>query len=122
MKNALIVRSISSTDVELDTWYPETMEDVFVSLDIEVEFSDGNEGINLFYVTLATPEALSKHRTPPILVEHRTIVVSEYSYDIVRKAILNIAEKCTRKTWEESCLALQRYFQWEYEDYVLESN
>lgn len=120
MKNALELLSLSSSDVDIETWYPLENEDVFISLDLVIGYSDGEEGGNLFYVTLATPESLRKYRQQPILVENRTIVISEYSFYLVKEELLSILRKCSRNTWEESCLVLQRYFQWEYEDYISE--
>lgn len=120
MNKALKLKSISSSEVELNTWHPTENEDVFICLDIEVGFADEESGVNLFYVTLATPEALRRHCNPPVLVKNRTIVISDYSYDAVRDAVLEILSKCTRDSWNDSCVALQRYFQWEFEDYSTE--
>lgn len=117
MKNKLTLNSISSSDVDLKYWYPIANEEVFVCLDLDIGFSDGNDGSNMFYVTLATPESLTKHRNGAVLVKNRTIVISEYEYDLVLKLILEILANCSRETWDESCQVLQRYFQWEYEDY-----
>ena len=120
MKNKLVLNSISSSDTDLEYWYPISNEDVFVCLDLDIEYSDGESGSNLFYVTLATPEALRKHRNEPYLVKNRTLVISEYSYDVVRNLIFEIIGSSSRESWAESCNVLQRYFQWEYEDYSAE--
>ena len=117
MKEKLILKSISSSEVDFSSWYPLSDEDVFICLDLEIEFCDGTDGSNIFYVTIATPKALEKHREGPILVRNRTLVVAEYSYDIVKSEIIRILNECARETWIDSCLVLQRYFQWEYEDY-----
>lgn len=120
MTSKLILNSISSSEVDITNWYPTSNEDVFVGLDIEVSFSDGEEGSNFFYVTLATPESLRRYRSEPYLIKNRTLVISEYSYDLVRNLIFEILDFCSRNSWGESCNALQRYFQWEYEDYSTE--
>ena len=82
--------------------------------------ANDNSGINMFYVVLATPEALRLRRKGPFLVENRTLVVSDFDYDAIVSGIKSILEKCNRETWEESCQVLQRYFDWEYEDYIQE--
>ncbi|MFC1685297.1 Imm8 family immunity protein [Pseudomonadota bacterium] len=120
MKNKLILNSLSSSDVDLEDWNPMSNDDVFICLDMEIGHSDIEQGINLFYVTLATPESLRKHRAGSYLVKNRTLVISEYSYVAVHSLILEILDACSRDTWNESCNVLQRYFQWEYEDYVAE--
>jgi len=117
MNGKLILKSVTSSEVDLKNWYPISNEDVFICLDMEIAFSDGEKGSNLFYVTLATPESLRKYRSEPYLVKNRTLIISEYSYDIVRELILEILGGCSRESWDESCVRLQRYFQWEYEDY-----
>lgn len=121
MFNSLVLKEISSVDIDGDLrcWQPRKAEDVFVSLDMEIGFSSEDE-VNFFYVSLATPEALMKYRKAPYLVKNRTLVVSEYSYDELISLINEILESSTRKTWEESCSVLQRYFDWEYEDYLEE--
>jgi hypothetical protein len=116
LKNKLILKSISSSEVDLSKWYPLSEEDVFICLDMEIAYSDGEEGCNIFYVTLATPEALKKHRDGIFLVKNRTLVISEYDYDAIRQGILEILNASCRDSWSESCNVLQRYFQWEYED------
>ena len=119
MKKKLDLIDLSSAEIDLTSWKPLSNEDVFICLDIEISFSN-EEGTNLFYVTLATPEALSKHCEGPILVKNRTIIVVEYNYDEVKNCILEILDQCSRATWSDSCSILQRYFQWEYEDYSIE--
>lgn len=123
MKKKLILDAISSTDIDVDLkyWFPACNEEVLISLDLNIRYLDGEEGSNMFYVTLSTPEALRKFRKGSILVRNRTIIVSEYDYNIVREVIIEILDKCSRQNWEDSCAALQRYFLWEYEDYSTEA-
>lgn len=102
----------------LDQWRPRTLEDTYTTLDLDISMSDGEQGSNLFYVKMATPEAL-RHRARDFpIAEHRVLVVDKFNYELLRRAIEDILEKCTRDTWEDSCVALQRYFSWEYEDYA----
>jgi len=116
----LKIESISSTEVEvyLGSWYPASNDDVFICGDLEIGFSDNDDGTNLFYVTLATPEALRKNAQGFLLADNKTLVVSGYSYGNIVKELNNILKKCSRKDWEQSCEVLRHYFQWEYEDYV----
>lgn len=118
MKKKLILKSLSSSEVDLKNWYPETNEEVFVCLDLEVGYSGDADSSNLFYVTLATPESLLKHRDGQLLVKNRTIVIAHYDYKVILDGVLDILQESSRATWEESCTMLQRYFQWEYEDYI----
>jgi len=120
MNKKLVLKSLSSSDIDIDKWNPKTLEDVFISYDIEIGYSDNRFGTNYFYVTVATPESLRKHREGDFLVLNRTLVLSNYNYTIVESVVSKILEDCSRDTWEESCSVLQRYFLWEYEDYAEE--
>ena len=113
----LKLKSITSSEVNINTWSPLSKEDVFLCLDLEISWSDNEGAANLFYVTLSTPEALRKHRSSVLLVRNRTLVVSEYDYDEIRTEILKILDECSKESWESSCFHLQRFFLWEYEDY-----
>ena len=117
MNKRLKLNSISSSDIDIDlaSWNPLVNEDIFICLDMEISFE--NDEVNLFYVNIATPEGLRKHEKGFLLSENRTIVISEYNYEALLVVIKNILAKCTRDSWTESCLVLQRYFLWEYEDY-----
>jgi hypothetical protein len=50
------------------------------------------------------------------------MVVDRFDYALLRGSIEGILELCSRESWDESCLALQRYFAWEYEDYLHEGS
>jgi hypothetical protein len=109
--------SISSAEVDLKAWSPARPEDVFVTLDLEIGFSDGDAGINMFYVILATADALKLRSNESILAQNRIFLVESYDYIAVIEAIREILDQCSRPSWEDSCLALRSHFRWEYEDY-----
>ena len=117
MKKRIKLISLSSSEVDLKYWHPESKEDVFICLDIEVG-QHGEDGSNMFYVTLTTPEALRKRRSEHVLSRGRILIVDDYDYDLVRKLVLEIIAGCSAMQWDDSCAYLQRYFQWEYEDYI----
>ena len=114
----LEIKDISSSEVELSSWKAEASVDVFFTADIEIgEVSD--ERRDLFYVTVATPEALRMRASDGarVISERALLVVSEYTLKGLIEAISAIVSKCERSTWSDSVIALQRYFQYEYEDY-----
>lgn len=116
----LILNDISCDYFELSKWKPRNLEDIYISVVLDISL-EGFDGSNLFYVTISTPEALRKNINNPILVLNRTIIIADYSYSLVNQTILSILDKCAGSTWEECCLRLQRYFEWEYEDFICES-
>lgn len=116
----LIIHSISSDYFDLESWIPNSLDEVFISLVIEIG-CDLEKGTNLFYVDIASPEGLRKAKgNIDILALNRTIMISKYSYEIIYEAICKIVEACTDINWSLSCSKLQRYFDWEYEDYGIE--
>ena len=113
----LEVQNFYSPDVEIHSWEPESLEEVRFLLEMEVG-EVGKEGKDLFQVLIATPEGLRSAAVDPVIAERATILVSEYSWVQVRRTIEQILKRCEGPTWVESVLRLQRYFRWEYEDYV----
>jgi hypothetical protein len=45
------------------------------------------------------------------------LVVGQYNYEEIKKAIEERVQSCLRETWEESLKILCRDFAWEFEDY-----
>ncbi|KAA8995768.1 hypothetical protein FJU30_23775 [Affinibrenneria salicis] len=120
-KPELILYDISSTMFDpLSEWDPASLEDTYVAVDLCIGMNDGESGSNYFYVKIATPEALRKRSKDFLIFDNRVIVIDHFDYFLLRKIIENILKKCTRENWDESCLVLQRYFSWEYEDYHYE--
>lgn len=73
---------------------------------------------NVFQVVFATPEGLRKHsRGGGVLCTRATLVISELSWPLVHATVADVLRKCEARTWDEAVTKLQRYFEWEYEDY-----
>lgn len=115
----LELRSLSSPDADPDDWLPDDNR-VLILLQLEVGVV-GQLGADTFNVVVATPEGLSSLAQDDELgaLAHRaTIVVREFTWKKVRTVLEGILRQCVAPTWSESVLKLQRYFQWEYEDFV----
>jgi hypothetical protein len=112
------IKSLSSPDVDVDLWQPESVQDVCFLLEIEIgEACD--ERRDLFHVIVATPEGLRmwKCDEESIITDRATIIIAYFTWKNVHNAIENIVRQCTASDWSQSVLRLQRYFRWEYEDY-----
>lgn len=110
---------MSSPDVELWTWNPHSDSDVLFLLEMEIG-DKAADGADLFYVVIATPEGLRSDSPRSVLVERATLVFSEFSWDIVKTTLQNILTRCSGDSWNAAVVRLQRYFQWEYEDYRMD--
>jgi ribosome biogenesis protein Tsr3 len=116
----LKIQDFYSPDVEVHSCEPEAPEAVRFLLELEIGEA-GNERKDLFQVVVATPEGLRAGAKDSVIADRATIVVSEYSWIQLRRAVEQIVERCEAPTWKEAVLRLQRYFRWEYEDYVQEA-
>lgn len=113
---SLEVRSISSGTTDLATWEPGRPEDVWLPLAVEIGV-EGEPGADLFYVTVATVEAMRTHmpRHPdqrPLL-----LVVNEFHSHQVVDTVTHLVRNASGQVWHDAVEQLQRHFQYEYEDY-----
>lgn len=116
----LKVHDYYSPEVEVHSWAPESPDSVKFLLELEIGEA-GDESKDLFQVVVATPEGLRAGAGDGVIADRATIVVSEYSWIQVQRAVEQIVERCEAPTWEEAVLRLQRFFRWEYEDYVADA-
>jgi hypothetical protein len=116
----LEIKSWSSPDVDFESWMPEDTN-VYFLLEIEIGVRGGSPR-DIFQLIVATPEGLRARARGPVISERGALILSEYSGAIVRRSIQSIVERCASETWVESVTKLERYFEWEYEDYVVDSD
>ena len=117
----LELRDILSPDVEPDRWEPKSPA-VWVLLQLEIGVR-GEVPCDTFSVMVATPEGLLEHATPDadgVLTKRGTIVLREFSWNVVRRVLSGILAQCRAENWQQAVPKLQRYFLWEFEDYIQE--
>jgi hypothetical protein len=96
---------------------PASRHEVYFTLFIEVGES-GRPGSNFFQVTVATPEGLRRHGDEQGEVPERNLLVClDYDWAQIEARIARIVAACARETWRESVACLQRYFEWEFQDW-----
>lgn len=118
-KLQLEVKSYGSSDYDLESWEPAIPEDVYFVLDVEIGEA-GDDRADLFYVTVATPEAARTHLAQVGATRSGPLVVAEYCLDELLDRVRTLVDGCAARTWEESVRNLQQYFEYEYADYVPE--
>lgn len=113
------IRSKSSPDVEIDEWEPSAREEVCFLLEMEIA-ERGDVRCDLFQVLVATPEGLRALATPrgSIISDRATLVLDDFSWRTLHLILGEIVSRCAAEDWIETVLRLQRYFQWEFEDYT----
>jgi len=114
-----IIKSMHSPDVELQEWQPASLEDVCFLLQMEIGPA-GEEGADVFDVMVATPEGLRRlQRQGEMFISKRALfVVAHYSVDELLRSLAELVASCDGESWVQCVQKLQRYFQWEYDDYV----
>lgn len=112
----LEIKDIASSNLDaLPSWRPDTREQVFLGLDLEIGLR-GERASNMFHVR-AHARGLAAAWRRFCMVKHRTLVISHFDWKQLSALLDDIVRDCARGSWEESCAVLQRYFNWEYEDY-----
>lgn len=113
----LYAKSITSPDIELGV--EPSRSDVCVLLQVEIGAS-GDERADVFSCVVATPDGVK--RLPDangIVCDRALLVVTEFSWELVAAWLDAVLLKCSSQDWQTSVGLLQRYFKWEYEDYVV---
>lgn len=110
------ILSYSSPDVtNLWAWLPPEPSAVYILLELEIGNRDGSD---LFFTTVATPEALAARARGKLVVQDRAlIVVAEYRWEAIVSHLDALVERLTRAApdWPTAVGILQRHFTWEYE-------
>ena len=104
-------------DVVVREWTPRAGAPVFFLLELEIGLV-GDARADLFQVIVATPEGLRDHATRGVIVDRAALVFSDFSWPLLDFTVGQIMQKCRGEDWRECLVKLQRYFRWEYEDYV----
>lgn len=115
----LEIKEIYSSDVDdLAGWRP-LKEDASVSIEITIGPKDSIGG-DIFQCTIATPKALMMERGS-VISNRALIVVNEFDWIVVKEELDKIVSSIKANDWGEACDKLQRFFSWEYEDYIGEA-
>lgn len=114
---SLEIKSIFSSDVEVDVWQPATDADVCFLLEMEIGEA-GRAAADQFSVMFATPEGLKGFRAgnEDVILDRGLIVLRRFSWDAVHASLEKILRGRKCSDWSGVCGHLQRYFYWEYED------
>jgi hypothetical protein len=114
------IHDIISPDVEpaVSSWRPADPSHVYLPLEMTIGGEDA-VGTALFQVVVATPEALRSRAEAgkrSVISERALLVVSEFDWRLVRRALDDIVFRCRGWSWPEVEERLRRYFRHEYED------
>tara|TARA_R110002111_G_scaffold100976_6_gene156542 strand:+ start:102550 stop:102933 length:384 start_codon:yes stop_codon:yes gene_type:complete len=104
-------------------WVPKQADEVYFSCEFNIEPDDCSAAGHNFFIIVATPEGLAKKAMEfdttdeKFIIDRNLIIMKNYSWGAFVDHLNEIVTACTRETWNESVLCLQRYFLWEFEDY-----
>lgn len=116
----LEIRGYTSADIrEVWSWVPNPGQPVFFQLTLEIG-EVGQRGSYFFQLVVATPEGVRDFATrfPGCELPDRALLVfADYTWDRLADKLTSILAKCARPEWGDTLVCMQRYFEWEYEDY-----
>jgi hypothetical protein len=89
-------------DEEPEFWSSAVPDEFEIGLDFQIGDADGPAS-DAFFVTVTTPKSLCRSRVPRTLVfpGYHQLIVFEYNFDRILRAIGNYVTSCTGETWEE---------------------
>jgi|EndMetStandDraft_4_1072995.scaffolds.fasta_scaffold226009_1 hypothetical protein len=99
-------------DVAVDQWEPADPRLVDIELELNVGWSDWDNGFENTFFVRATSNDLRKRSSKK---ERWTIWFEEFSWIFVKAEILKRIAGCERGTWKESFAELKQRFCWYYE-------
>jgi len=113
----LEIKEIDSADVDIGQWRSDGSEQVYLQISMNIG-ETGSAAGDLFQTIVATPEGLrqASGRFGPVVSTRGLMVVSKFSWQLVRNTLTEIVVSCAAEDWPRSVLKLERYFIWEYED------
>jgi immunity protein 8 of polymorphic toxin system len=77
----------------------------------------GEPGGDLFYFDVTTGSWLADDRPPKDFEFARQLRLTRWDYDVVWRAIADLARRAEGDTWAEITAKLSRHAAWEFEDY-----
>jgi|SRR5579884_535375 len=100
---------------DLNHYHPSSSE---FAIPLDISIGEKNKpGEDVFHLTVASPEALRSASAHEPKWGRGYLIVSEFNYAAVVKAIKKYCDACTGETWEEVAQKLNRAMKWEFDGY-----
>lgn len=117
-KGALVIRSVSVWGhPNIRTWQPDDPEKIAETVTVEIG-ERSKDSADQFTIRVATPAGLAMLEARDGIVAMRPVLVmARYDFQDLWRWLETTVVHCERDSWTHSVEMLQRYFQWEYEDY-----
>src|SRR5215813_8550469 len=113
------IRSIHSPDVGALEAYSPVDPEVFGFLAQVMIGPDEGEGEESFDVRVCSPKwLLQRYDREDIIIGRHHLIMLEYDFGRMMRAIEAFCRECEAPTWRELALKLSRLGKWEFEDYV----
>jgi hypothetical protein len=117
MKKQLLIKTWHPTEPIGYVYQPELPHNFCCWIDLDIGYAEENARSSFsIEVCSFTFLAHQYSKEGPRWGRH-LLVVGQYDYEEIKKAIEDRVQLCQRDTWEEALPLLCRYFAWEFEDY-----
>lgn len=111
------MKALDSTDYDLEDFSPDDPECFGITIAAHIGLH-GQEGSDLFYLTVCTPKWLAQQQFQKgFCWGFGYLFVSHWDLDLVRRAIHDACIRATSPDWNTSAIILSRYAHWEFEGY-----
>ena len=102
---------------EIDvTGTPETEDDFWVSICVSVG-PEEELGADFFYFYVASPKNLLRTvEQNEVLAGRGLLILNKFDLNAIKEKIDDLLLECSRPTWKEVAMALNRYGIWEYDE------
>ena len=104
-------------DLNPSAYAPDNGDDFACTFGLTIGPND-NDGGELFYLIVCTPQWLAKECYKDGFVWGRHhLIVAEYNLKAITAIITKFVERCSGESWQEVASKLSRIASWEFEDY-----
>ncbi|MGE7616085.1 Imm8 family immunity protein [Paenibacillus sp. NPDC101420] len=95
---------------------PEGKKDFCTSVVLDVGVKQ-KSGSDQFYATVATANGLKEFFVGEAAIAIRgLLLVDSFDITLIKHEIQNILDRCSKTTWEETAISINRFFPWEFDE------
>ncbi|UOP04173.1 immunity 8 family protein [Conchiformibius kuhniae] len=112
-----VLKSLDCAEIvqNLAAYRPPEPDNFMLYLALSVGADDG-DAADLFYLSVCTPKWLSAHHRGTLFAK-AWLIVECYDFQEIKQAIQKLLNSINGDNWHEIAGKLNRYTDWEFEDY-----
>jgi hypothetical protein len=116
-----ILKSIDWSHENPYEYMPIERSDIYITFTCAIGL-ENEQGGDFFDITVCSPEYLISNDMFENKIIRHVLLVRDYDFEKILNIINKYIDKCDGNDWNDISFKLSRYFQWEYEDYIVSEN